>query len=665
MLKFQKNSIKIKITVFVLAAMTVIFSLSGGYLYWDHYKMAIQENQEKAVAVAKLLAGISSYTFLTADYTILDEAIQKAMEQDELLYVRIFDKEDNIKRENKKENISKHFIEVKEPIIVAQEPAGYILLGLSTKETYARIQKGIGITVIQVIIGLIVSSAVLILILNKLVISPIAALNIAATKISEGNLKETLSISGDDEIASLSRAINTMAINLKDMIFKIRGITNTITNVTSSIAGSSQRVLNGANIQKRAVNETSHAIVDMNEAISSVIGSEEVLANLSEETSSSIMEMNSSIELVADNSSVFYEASQETASSVEEMIASIKQIAENLENLSAFSEETSSAITEMSASVREVQKSAIESVKLAEQVNRDVNEEGMTAIQSALKGIDNIRESVKGLSEVINRLRKKSENIGKIVTVIDTITDQTTLLAINAAILASKAGEHGRGFSVVANEIKDLAERTSISTSEISKLISSVQEETKSSVEMSEKGIHSVEKGSVLFGSVTAALNRIIESSNTSTDMAKVIQRATEQEVQVINQITNSIKSMVEQINQIAAATAEQRKGSKFIIEATEKMKNVSLQVKTTTKEQSHGSRQITSAIENVTYKIELIKEATGNQKNRSSEIIKAVDRIYEITEDLIQSSGAMDAEINTLTLEAQNLISALQKFKV
>lgn len=658
------RSIKTRIIPIVLALMAVIFGLSGSFMYWNSYKMAMKESREKASAIARIIGGIGSYTFLTGDYTILDEAVQKAMEQEEILYIRIYDKAGNIQRDNSKGDIHSQHIEVKEPVLVAEEPAGHVLFGLSTRETLASLKKGIGITILQILAGMLISSALLIAVLNKLIISRIRLLGSAAAIISEGNLMHKVTVSGTDEISSLGSAINGMASSLKDMIFRIRGISNIMTSATASLSASSHKVLDSAQVQKTAILETSGAVAEMNRAITTVAASEDSLAQLAAETSSSIMEMNASTSQIAENARMFSEASHETASSIEEMIASIKQIAGSLEQLSVFSEEISSAISQLSSSVQEVKDSSGRSVALAEQVSRDVTEEGISAVHAAMKGIDEIRAAVNGLSSVINRLRVRSEDIGKILTVIDTVADQTTLLAINAAILASKAGEHGRGFSVVANEIKDLAERTTISTTEISKLIQSVQDETKSSVEMTSQGLAAVEKGTLLFDNVGAALNRILESASTSTEMSKMIQRATDQEAQVINQITHSIRSLVDQISRIASATAEQKKGSTFIIDATEKMKNVSLQVKTSTKELSAGSGQINSAIETQNSRIGEIRESTSSQKIRSAEIVRAIDSITATTEELIRSSSSLDSEINTLTLEAQNLLSALEKFR-
>jgi methyl-accepting chemotaxis protein len=133
----------------------------------------------------------------------------------------------------------------------------------------------------------------------------------------------------------------------------------------------------------------------------------------------------------------------------------------------------------------------------------------MTAVKEAIVGMQNIKETVEATAAVVNRLGKRSHEIGQILKVIDEVTDQTSLLALNAAILASQAGEHGKGFAVVAEEIKDLAERTAASTQEIAGLIASVQEETAESVQAMGRGLKAVERGVDLVNVTSDVLEQV------------------------------------------------------------------------------------------------------------------------------------------------------------
>ncbi|MEJ2695025.1 MAG: methyl-accepting chemotaxis protein [Candidatus Sulfobium sp.] len=501
--------------------------------------------------------------------------------------------------------------------------------------------------------------------ISRFITRPILAMEKVADRIADGDLTHVIGIKGNDEVASLGKAINRMAFNLKDMIGKIRNITDSVSGVTSNIASSSQGVLSVVDVQKSAIEETSSAIEDMDSSISSVAKGAENLSQSAADTSSSILQMTASIERIAENADIFNETAHDTASSVEEMISTVKQIAESLDTLSASSEAIATSIEEVNATTRDIEHRAGESVGLAEAVMTNASEKGMNASSAAIEGMENIRENVTALSDIINLLGKKTEDIGKILTVIDTVADQTNLLALNAAILASKAGEHGKGFTIVADEIKSLAEKTSVSTNEIEALITSVRNVTRSSIDKVSEGIGTVEKGLKLVQDVNDALRDIVESSRASTDMARAIQRATAEEAFVIKQITDSVERMTEQTERISLAIAEQNKGGKFITEATEKVKELSSQVRTATNEQKGGSRQMAAVTENVTQQAGQIAEATGRQKQKSIEIVKSMEKIRSTTDNLIGSSNDMNAVITSLKEEALNLLTELQKFQV
>ena len=501
--------------------------------------------------------------------------------------------------------------------------------------------------------------------ISKFITRPIMVMEKAAEKIASGDLTSTITIEGKDEVASLGETINGMAFNLKDMISKIRNVTNSVTRVTENIVVSSQGVLSATDVQKHSVEKTASAIEEMDSSISKVASSSESLYDSASNTASAISELATTIETIAENANVFSETAHETASSIEEMVAIIKEISDSLETLVESSEAIAASIEEVNATTLDIERSANDSVKLAEVVSIDASEKGMTSANAAMKGMENIKSSVSSLSEIINMLGKRANDIGKIVNVIDDVADQTNLLAINAAILASKAGDHGKGFAVVADEIKSLAERTSFSTSEIAGLIKSVQDDTKSSIKMAGEGIQTVDKGLILVKDVSDALQEIVGSSRESSDMAKSIQRATTEQTHVIKQITKAIENTAVQTENISRAIKEQNKGSQLIIETTEKIKDLAYQVKTSTAEQRTGSRQIAGVIEHVTQQASQIAGATAKQREKSVDIIQSVEMIRNVTNDMTASAHTMNIVITSLKEEAMSLLAELEKFKV
>jgi methyl-accepting chemotaxis protein len=288
----------------------------------------------------------------------------------------------------------------------------------------------------------------------------------------------------------------------------------------------------------------------------------------------------------------------------------------------------------------------------------------MTAAAEAIRGMQNINEAVEATAAVVNRLGKRSQEIGQILKVIDEVTDQTSLLALNAAILAAQAGEHGKGFAVVAEEIKDLAERTAASTQEISGLIASVQEETAESVQAMGKGLKAVEAGVSLVNVTSDVLQQVTGSSQQSSEMARAIEKTTAEQAKGVSQITETSISVAGQVEQIAEALQEQRKGSERIAKAAERMRDITRQVKTATQEQTTGSRQIANAIESVTTQASQVARSTSEQSLGVQQISDAVNRIQKITQDTVDVSIEMDMAVQALKAKADALQSELDGFK-
>jgi methyl-accepting chemotaxis protein len=288
----------------------------------------------------------------------------------------------------------------------------------------------------------------------------------------------------------------------------------------------------------------------------------------------------------------------------------------------------------------------------------------MSAANEAIRGMQNIKDAVEATAAVVNRLGKRSQEIGQILKVIDEVTDQTGLLALNAAILAAQAGEHGKGFAVVAEEIKDLAERTAASTQEISGLIATVQEETAQSVQAMSRGLAAVEAGVSLVNVTSDVLDQGAVSSRQSSEMARAIEKTTAEQARGVSQITETSVSVAGQVEQIANALQEQRRGSERIVKAAERMRDITRQVQTATQEQTTGGRQIANAVESVTAQAAQVARSTSEQNLGVRQISEAIARIQKITQDSVDVSIEMDMAVHMLKAKADALTNELDGFK-
>src|SRR5438874_4947654 len=309
-----------------------------------------------------------------------------------------------------------------------------------------------------------------------------------------------------------------MSGDLEKTVTKLVRSQTQLKSVADTVGSRSRTVIERVDEQRAVLDETYHSIDQLNGGVRKITDNVETLSASSEETSSSMLEMVASMEEVSRHTDSLFTSVEETASATHQMVASINEVDQNVVYLTNFVTDTSSSMVEMSASIAEVEANAAKSYDLAVAV-ADAAESGMRAVRETIDGMEQIRRSVAESNSVVSRLGERSVAIGKILNVIEDVAEQTNLLALNAAILAAQAGEHGKGFSVVAAEIRELSERTASSAREIGTLIRSVQEEVGNALKTMASGPTLVEEGVSLSHQAGKALNKILDSATKAPGM--------------------------------------------------------------------------------------------------------------------------------------------------
>ena len=254
--------------------------------------------------------------------------------------------------------------------------------------------------------------------------------------------------------------------------------------------------------------------------------------------------------------SLVNQASNRLATSTLQLSSTAESVVRATEGQDARAMQSSSAIQRMTITAGEVVRNSTEAARIA-QGTAEMAQGGQAVMMQTVTGIQQISEAVVQAATIITTLGQSSDQIGEIVRTIEDIADQTNLLALNAAIEAARAGEQGRGFAVVADEVRKLAERTTKATKEIGDMIRQIQHDTKSAVATMDQGTNQVGEGVKLANKTGEALSTIHAMVNETAGMVQQIASVAKEQSQATCQIAGDLESMTQATRQTTSGIAE------------------------------------------------------------------------------------------------------------
>jgi methyl-accepting chemotaxis protein len=370
-----------------------------------------------------------------------------------------------------------------------------------------------------------------------------------------------------DELRSLVlivAAASVLIVALLNILFS-----RTISKGMRAGVAFSQQVASGDLTQQlslRQRDEVGQLVQALNGMAANLKGIVSSIQESAEQVSASSEEISASAQKLAEGAQSQASTLEQTSASVEELTASVEQVAEHAQSQAAAVEQGTSSMTQVRHSIEEVSKNLSEISILATQ-----------SVEKAVEGGKAVGQVVAGIS----RISESGEKIGGIVNVISDIADQTNLLALNAAIEAARAGEHGRGFAVVADEVSKLAERSASSTKEIEALI-------KESVRNVSEGVQTAQGSQ-------AAMEQIRQASEKVREMIAGLTGAMEQQVSAVQELAKALENVSEMSQSISAATEEQTTNAKQVSTAVENVNEVTQSAASAAEQMSSATEQLAS----------------------------------------------------------------------
>ncbi len=413
----------------------------------------------------------------------------------------------------------------------------------------AKLMGGVTLAIMLVIV-------IIALLFTRTLTRPINALRDASKRMAEGDASARVDLKRADELGQLGDAFNGMVANIQTSTRALQGekekaelaivdaerAKSSAEEAQQYLAGSVERML-GA-IEKFAQGDlTVELKVSSNDEIGRLfVGFNRAVANVR----SMIVQVNEAVTLTTRSASSIRTATDQIANDVREQSTQVMDIA--------------AAVEEMSMTIADNARTATETADLSDSSGKTAEESG-AVVQQTVKKIQEIAGVVQHSAQIIERLGKSSNQIGEIVSVIDAIAEQTNLLALNAAIEAARAGEQGKGFAVVADEVRKLAERTTHSTQQIADMIRSIQTETNAAVHSMKNGRLRVDEGLELADRAGLALQNIEKNIVQTIGMVAQMAAATEEQAQTSSDISNNVAS-VSQISTNSARGATEIAGA-------------------------------------------------------------------------------------------------------
>ena len=435
--------------------------------------------------------------------------------------------------------------------------------------------------------------------------APLGQVVQAAGGIAEGDLDQRLELQARDELGQLAAAFRQMISYLQAMAQAAQAIA--ANDLTADVTPRSDKDALGLAFAQMSTNL--RAIVGrLAEDAQTVSAASGQLAAAAGQAGQATGQIATTIQQVARGAQQQSEGVTRTAASLEQMKRASDSLAKGAQEQAAAVGQAAAVTGKLSAAIQQVAGNA-QAVTKDSAGTAEAAQAGAQTVAETIRGMEAIKAQVSASAVKVKEMGQRSDQIGAIVETIDDIASQTNLLALNAAIEAARAGEHGKGFAVVADEVRKLAERASAATKEIGGLIRGVQQTAGEAVLAMDDGTREVENGAAQAAVAGEALAEILKAAQAVSQQAQAALRSTTEMTDLSNALVSATDTVSAVVEQNTAATEEMAAGSAEVMQAIENIASVSEENSAAVEEVSAGAEEMSAQVEEVTASAQSLAE--------------------------------------------------------
>ncbi len=530
---------------------------------------------------------------------------------------------------------------------LSQELENLQINALNTTTNTSRIFSTITL-ITAILVGLLTA-----FIIMRSVTRPIGTLKSVSESIANGDIQVAIALDQKDEFGDLANAFRKMVAYITETAYHAELLAKG--NLTGEIHPRSERDVLGLAFQTLITNLRTQ-IAEVSGSALQLSDSSQEMHDAAQQAGHATQQITATIQQVAQGTAQQAASVNNTAQSIEHLSRAIEGVAQGAQEQSTGILKASQVTSSLMENIQKVTETA-NSVATDSKLATEIAQKGTLTVEETLAGMQKIKVKVGVSAEKVHDMGERSKQISLILETIRDIASQTNLLALNAAIEAARAGEHGKGFAVVADEVRKLAERSAAATKEIAELIKAIQTSVAEAVTAMQEGTGEVESGVQKANLAGSALSEIQEAAQSVYKQAESVRQATDEMRAAADELVGSVDSVSAIVEENTAATEEMSGNSDLVSQSIENIASISQENSAAIEEVSASTEEMSAQVEEVTAATatlaDMAKMLTHIVAQFTLPAESAADPLIEAAQETYPPEGLADTRDGTPEIEA------------